>query len=267
METITSTQNPRIKLTYGLQTRPRTRRKERKIVLEGVRLLRDAVERGHKPEYVLYDPQYADYDLIAQFQDRKFELLPVSAEVMRYVSDTENPPGMLGVFPMPFPHLPRKPRPGRILILDNVRDPGNVGTMLRTAAAAGVQVAILSPGCADPYNPKALRGGMGAHFRLPVVEASWEEIAAYCESMTVYLADGTGETDYVAVDWRQPWALVIGSEAHGITPEAAALGQSRVRVPMAAKTESLNAAMAAAVILFEAQRQARISQGDGQPEG
>jgi TrmH family RNA methyltransferase len=104
---------------------------------------------------------------------------------------------------------------------------------------------------------------MGAHFRLPVVEASWEEITAYCESATIYLADGGGETDYAAVDWTQPWALVIGSEAHGITPEAAALSQSRVRVPMAAKTESLNAAMAAAVILFEAQRQARIIQGEG----
>jgi TrmH family RNA methyltransferase len=135
--------------------------------------------------------------------------------------------------------------------------------MLRTAAAAGVQLAILSPGCAEPYNPKALRGGMGAHFRLPVVESSWADIAAYCESMAIYLADGGGEADYADVNWTQPWALVIGSEAHGISEAAAALGQTRVRVPMAAKTESLNAAMAAAIILFEAQRQIRQQPGDG----
>jgi TrmH family RNA methyltransferase len=263
MDTITSTQNPRVKLVYGLQNRPRTRRKERKIALEGVRLLSDAVERGYKPEFVFYEPGSADYDLIARLQERGFELLPVNTEVMAHMSATDHPAGVLGVFPLPVPHLPRKPAPRRVLILDNVRDPGNLGTILRTAAAAGVQVAILSPGCADPYNPKALRGGMGAHFRLPVVEATWEEIAGYCAPLKVYLADGAGQTDYDTVDWTAAWALVIGSEAHGLSAEATALSEQRVRIPMAAHTESLNAAMAAAVILFEAGRQARAARAQG----
>lgn len=255
MDIITSTHNPRVKLAHGLQQRPRTRRKERKIALEGTRLLRDAIERGHKPEFVLYDPDHVDAELLKMLQTRDFELVPVNDEVMRHVSDTQNPQGVVGVFPMPVPPLPRKPQ--RVLILDNVRDPGNLGAILRTAAAAGVQVAILSPGCADPYNPKSLRSGMGAHFRMPVAEASWEEIGLYCEPLAVYLADGSGTTDYTTVDWTQPWALVIGSEAHGIGSEASALGNTRIQVPMAAKTESLNAVVASAVILFEAQRQVR----------
>lgn len=257
MDIITSLQNTRVKLVNGLQTRPRTRRKERKIVLEGTRLLRDAVERGHKPEFIFYEPQTVDHYLLAELQEREFELLPVTTEVLEFMSDTQQPQGIIGVFQMPMPRMIE--RATRVMLLDNVRDPGNVGGALRTAAAAGVQVAVLSPGCADPYNPKALRSGMGAHFRIPVVEASWEQIAEYCKRLQVYLAAADGPLTHDAVDWTKPWALVIGSEAHGVSEDAAALeGSQRVRIPMAAATESLNAMVAAGVILFEAQRQERV---------
>lgn len=252
MDMITSLQNSRVKLINGLQTRPRTRRKERKMVLEGIRLLRDAIERGSKPEFVFYDPKTVDYEFLADLQERNFEVIPVTPEVMQYVSDTQTPQGLIGVFPIPTPYLPRQPR--SVLILDNVREPGNVGGLLRTAAAAGTELVILSPGCADPYNNKVLRSGMGAHFRIPVVEATWEEIVGYCEPLQVYLAAGDGEVSYDQVNWRERWALVIGSEAHGIS---SAISGTRIRIPMAAATESLNAMVAAAVILFEAQRQLR----------
>jgi TrmH family RNA methyltransferase len=103
---------------------------------------------------------------------------------------------------------------------------------------------------------------MGAHFRIPVVEADWEAIRAYCEPLTLYLAAADGDLDYDAVDWTARWALVIGSEAHGVGAEAQAFGGRRLRIPMSAATESLNASVAAAVILFEAQRQERaLSRG------
>lgn len=256
MDIITSTQNPRVKLVNGLQTRPRTRRKERKIALEGTRLLRDAIERGHRPDFIFYEPQTVDHYLLAELQEREFELLPVNTEVLQFMSDTQQPQGIIGVFPLPLPRLPE--RATRVLLLDNVRDPGNLGGVLRTAAAAGVQVAVLSPGCADPYNPKALRSGMGAHFRIPVVEASWEQIVDYCQRLSVYLAAADGTQTHDAVDWTQPWVLVIGSEAHGVSHEATQLeAAQRVSIPMAVQTESLNAMVAAAVILFEAQRQKR----------
>ncbi|MBZ0288453.1 MAG: RNA methyltransferase, partial [Anaerolineae bacterium] len=181
------------------------------------------------------------------------EPLLVADAIMREMSDTQQPQGILGVFPMPAPDVP--PDATRIVILDSIRDPGNLGTILRTSAAAGVQAVLLSPTCVDPYNPKALRGGMGAHFRVAVIESDWEQIRAACYNKKIYVADSDGETAYDRVDWSSPWALIIGGEADGAGREALALAQQRVYIPMAAATESLNAAIATGVILFEAARQ------------
>lgn len=250
---ITSIQNEKIKRVHALQNQTKARRKERRIVLEGARLVRDAVGQGHQPEFVLNTPD-APPDLLQLLSRRNVDLLLVSEEVMRHVSDTENPQGILGVFPMPEPAMPDVP--SAILILDAIRDPGNLGGILRTAAAAGVQAVILSPDCADPYNPKALRGGMGAHFRVPVIDnATWEHIRDYCRDLTVYLADHPGDFPYDKADWSAPWALIIGSEAHGASPDAERIASQRLYIPMAADTESLNAGVAAGVILFEAWRQ------------
>jgi RNA methyltransferase, TrmH family len=245
---ITSTQNNRVKLVAALQTQAKSRRKEAKIALEGMRLVRDAIESGQSPDFVLYTP-----DLNGLTLDPGTEAIPVTNEVMRHVSDTQQPQGIIGVFPMPEPSLPEKPE--RILILDAIRDPGNLGTILRAAAAAGVQAAILSPDCVDVYNPKVLRAGMGAHFRLPIAELPWERIAVYCQPLQLYLADSRGDVAYDAADWSTPWALIIGSEAHGVGAEAERLAKSRLYIPMAAETESINAAVAAGIILFEAARQ------------
>ncbi len=244
---ITSTQNERVKLVYALQTQAKRRRREGRIALEGVRLVQDAIDAGHRPEFVFYTPENAD--LVREMA----EALPVSEDVMRHMSDTQQPQGVIGVFAMPRP-LPPQP-PERLLILDALRDPGNLGTMLRTAAAAGVRAVILAPGSVDPYNPKVLRAGMGAHFRVPLLEMDWTQITTYCAGLRVYLADATGDMPYTAADWSPGWALVIGSEAHGAGEAAQTLASAHVYIPMAAETESLNAAAAAAVLLFEAQRQ------------
>lgn len=254
---ITSAQNEKVKLAHALLTQAKARRRERKLALEGLRLVRDAVERGRKPDFILYDAAALDAQITTKWQtwlgaDKVLEAQP---DILKYLSTTENPQGVLGVFSLPVPELPRAPR--RVLLLDAVRDPGNMGTILRSAAAAGAQVVILAPDCVDPYNPKVLRGGMGAHFRLPIVEARWPEIIQYCEGLAVYLATSDGETDYDRVEWAQPWTLIIGSEAHGASEQAAALASVRIRIPMAAATESINAAVAAGVLLFEAARQRR----------
>jgi TrmH family RNA methyltransferase len=249
---ITSLQNDRVKLAYGLLTGSKSRRKAGKIALEGARLIRDAVEAGYIPDFILYDPAVIDP---AAFEVPAELLLDASPEIIRHVSGTETPQGIVGVFPLPTPTLPKAPQ--RILILDRISDPGNLGTILRTAAAAGVEVVLLAPGCVDPYNDKALRGGMGAHFRVPVINQSWEKIAATCDGSPVYLADMQGDQAYDAADWSGRWALIVGSEAHGASDQAEALAHSRIFIPMSAATESINAASAAAAILFEAARQAR----------
>ncbi len=248
---LTSLQNEKVKLAHALQTQAKARRKEGKIVLEGARLVRDAWEQGLHPEVVFYTTGLTAESLIAELAGQKVQL--VSDEVMRHISDTQQPQGIIGVFPMPQSTLPQNPE--RILILDAIRDPGNMGTILRTATGASVQAVLLSTDCVDPYNPKTLRGGMGAHFRIPIAEQSWEDIGAYCQGLTVYLADSQGDIRYDQADWSAAWALIIGSEAHGASEAARQLAQSRVYIPLAAETESLNVAVAAGVILFEAVRQ------------
>lgn len=245
---ITSKQNARIKQVCALQTQARTRRKSGLIVLEGLRLVRDAVRAGYTPEYLLYTPQQVEIESFVDEQPGT--ALAVDEVVMRHMSDTRQPQGLIGVFPLPSPTLPENPK--RVLILDGIGDPGNLGTMLRTAAAAGVQAVLLSPDCVDAFNPKALRAGMGAHFRVVLADRGWPEIRAYCGGLRGYLADSGGGLRYDEVDWSQPWALIIGSEAHGAGREAQQMAVNRVYIPMAAGTESINAAAAAAVLLFEA---------------
>jgi TrmH family RNA methyltransferase len=251
MEIITSTQNPKVKLTHALQNRARARRKEGKIALEGVRLVEDAWANGTSPEFILYTD-----DLPRSMTAPELEAYPVTPDIMRHLSDTETPPGIIGVFPKP--QVTFSVSAERVLILDAVRDPGNLGTIIRTAAGAGVDTILLAPGCVDPYNPKVLRSGMGAHFRLPVLELDWGEIENRLQVDAVYLADGYAETAYDAVDWIGSWALIIGSEAHGAGDAARQLMTTPISIPMARATESLNAAMATAVILFEGARQRRV---------
>ena len=256
MAIISSTRNKRVKTVKALRTKARLRRGEKKLVLEGDRLIGDALQSGGHPDLALYAPERADYELIARLQNRDCRLLPVSHEVLRYVSDTQGAPGIVAVFHIPKPPLPNPV--ARALILDAVREPGNLGAILRSAAAAGADIAILAPDCVDPYNSKVMRAGMGAHFRLPIVEASWAEIRAYCADLEICAADADGECAYTDVNWVQPWALIIGNEARGVSKAARSISSFGVSIPMSRDTESLNAAAAAAVILFETQRQ-RIS--------
>lgn len=256
---ITSPQNDRVKLARSLAAGAKARRKAGLFVLEGVRLINDALERGQRPAFILYDPNRIRPEAVPLAQ--REALLAAAPALIDSISTAETPPGIVGVFPIAPPPLPNPLR--RVLILDAVRDPGNLGAIARTAAAAGVEAALLAPGCVDAYNPKALRGGMGAHFRIPLLEMDWAHISHVCAGLVVALATMTGERAYDSVDWTQPWALIIGGEAQGASAAAERLAALRVGIPMAAATESLNAAAAAAVILFEAARQRRAAQAPG----
>lgn len=252
---ITSTSNSRIKQIRKLQTDRRTREQERLFVAEGDRWINELIRLNVRPQLILTTPTWlsdpAHAALLAQLDAPH---LPVNESVMASVSDTQTPPGVLALIPQPDWSLPEHPT--LLLVLDQVQNPGNLGTMLRTAAAAGVHAVLLSPGCVDAYNPKTVRGGMGAHLRLPILRQTWDEIAAATQPTTVWLASAASPaTPYTQINWCKPSTLIIGSEAHGAGAEAMKLARGRVTIPMSAKTESLNAAVAAAIILFEAQRQ------------
>ena len=256
---ITSTSNSRIKEIRKLQSDRRTREQERLFVAEGDRWAQELGRLQVHPELVVTTPHWqAQPDHAEWLAQLKAPHLPVNEAVMASISDTQTPPGFLAVIAQPAWQLP--PQPTLLLILDQVQNPGNLGTMLRTAAASGVAAVLLTPGCVDAYNPKTVRGGMGAHLRLPLLRQTWEEIAAATHTLSVWLASVEHPaTPYTQVNWREPSALVIGSEAHGVGDEAKKLARGRVTIPMHANTESLNAAVAAAVILFEAQRQRAVN--------
>ena len=246
---ITSSQNDRIKHVRLLQQQARARRKHQQLVLEGARLVEDALASGARPDFVCYTESSAG--LVAGLDFGGASCLLVADALMRDMADTETPQGILAVFPWPTLPLPDQPR--LVLAADGWRDPGNLGTMLRTAAAAGVDLVALLPGTVDPFNPKTLRAGMGAQFRVPVGVFEWEALVARYDGLAVRLAAMDGAVAHTAVDWTQPSLLVIGGEAHGLS--VAPEGATTVSIPMVAGVESLNAAVSAAVLVYEARRQ------------
>lgn len=256
---ISSSHNPKIQLVRKLQAQSTARREGGAFVAEGVRLVEEALKIGWKADLLLYTPDLSARGLavVEGFRAQGTSVEEVTPEVMKAASQTDSPQGLLAVLelhPLPLPS-----KPDFVLIPDGVRDPGNLGTILRTAAAAGVQAVLLPPGSTDAYAPKVVRSAMGAHFQLSVTAMGWEQIATYLRSpdwsLKIYLADAGGGTPYSQADFRLPLALIVGGEAEGAGEEAARMADSRVNIPMPGEVESLNAAVAGAILMFEVVRQ------------
>ena len=192
--------------------------------------------------------------LASEAQRLGARIKPVTAPVMAALSDTVTPSGVLAVVPMPECLLPQPLT--WALILDRLRDPGNLGTILRSAAAVGVECVMCTKGTVDAFNPKVVRAGMGAHWALRLcVDQPWSQIEPALEDLQVLLAVPRDGRRFWDVDWLRPTALIIGGEAEGAGTKAAHLATDRVTIPMREVTESLNAAVAASILLFEAARQ------------
>ncbi len=268
MGKIVSLNNERVRRVQALQRSTRRRYQEGLWVVEGLRLAQEALGARLPVHEVFYTATFAagatGQSLLATCAARSISSWEVSPDVMRGLSDTETPQGILLV--MPIPDLRCDADAPFILIPDSVRDPGNLGTMLRTAWAAGVSQVLLPPGTVDYTSPKVVRAGMGAHFHLPMRRAPWDEISALVAGAEVWLAEVGQGTHYDMVDWSGHVALIVGGEAEGAGPEGYALAAGRhVVIPMAAGVDSLNAAMAAAIILFEAARQRRVGRQADKP--
>lgn len=256
---ITSIDNPRIKEARKLQRR-RSRHQHNALLLEGVRLVRDALQSGAHVRELYFAPELVADNVDAQHllavAAANVDCLACSAAVLASLTETVTPQGLVAV--VTLPHLPLPPVLEFVLILDQVRDPGNAGTLLRTAEAAGVALAIFGPETVDPFNDKVLRAGMGAHFRLPVrICPAWSAIRTLLPpTLSFYLAQAKAALSYDAVQWAQPAALIVGGEAAGASAMAYEVAQP-IAIPMQGQVESLNAAMAGTIILFEAARQRR----------
>lgn len=273
---IDSPANPVVKTLRSLE-QAKHRKERRQFLVEGVRAVEDGLQAGFWPGICLYSPELLmrterGAKLLKQLTSpeaqRKQGHPPIEAteRALEAASATLHPQGVVAAFPMIEWETP-KPVSGAeplALICDNIQDPGNLGTILRTAEAAGVQAVWLSPQCVDPYNPKVVRAAMGAHFRLPVRATDWLGIERELGHLgigreCIFATDANAQGTYDSLDWTQPSALIISNEAHGLSADAASLAGAgaTIAVPMVGGTESLNAATAAAIILFEAARQRR----------
>ena len=253
---IQSSQNSRIKLARAIAGRTKERRQADAFLAEGVRLVEEASAAGWPFRYALYSDDLSDRGrkLVKQLQDQKIKVEQVESKLLRSVSDTETSQGLLAVlndFTIPIPDSPNF-----VFIPDAIRDPGNLGALLRTADAGGAQAVLIPPETADPFAPKVVRAGMGAHFRLPLHLMSWVEISQFIHSsnLKVYLADMDGQSCW-ETDLRQPLALIVGGEVKGASEHARNLANRLIGIPMLGKTESLNAAAAGSILMFEVRRQ------------
>lgn len=252
---ISSPHNPKLKLVRALAGRPKERREAGAFLAEGVRLLEEAFSAGWPVEFVLFSAETSRRGaaLVETLKQQGLDVEEVSPEILRAASETKTSQGILAVLrqaPLPLPD-----NPDFILIPDQIRDPGNLGTLIRTAAAAGVQGVLIPPETTDPFAPKVIRAGMGAHFRMPVESLGWEAIRSRLNGMTIYLAEASSRKTLWEADFKSPLALIVGGEAEGASQAARNLADVFINIPMPGKIESLNAGIAGALLMFEAVRQ------------
>ncbi|MGI5928294.1 TrmH family RNA methyltransferase [Pseudoflavonifractor sp.] len=249
MEHITSRQNPLMVRIKKLGQSRALRREEGVFVCEGPKLIEEALKWGASVETVLT----AEGRTWPEELSREARQVEVPDSLLRAVSSVETPQGLLAVCRTPALTPPDKLSGGRYLVLDGVQDPGNLGTIWRTADAFGADGLLLVNGCADPWSPKTIRATMGACFRLPAWETDLETIRILLDGADIPLYATALREDTVDVrdvDLKRA-AVVIGSEGRGISEEALALCRRTIKIPMRTRCESLNAAMAAGVVLWE----------------
>ena len=244
---ITSKSNQKLKKVRALMDSPKERRQQGLFVVEGSRLVEEVPAELIVEVYVS-----------ASFEKNGVECIPCEAgyevvadDAFRSLSDTVNPQGVLAVVKMPESGMERVLGTDLYVMLDDIRDPGNLGTIVRTAEAAGARV-ILSPNCVDIYNPKVVRSTMGTIFRVPFACCPLTEAIdrLHEEGVTVCAAVLDGSVPYTELDAEGAVAFIIGNEANGVSAEVADAADLRVRIPMKGMVESLNAAVSAAILMY-----------------
>lgn len=261
VQSLTSFKNPKLQFVRELLRDRKAREETGFFVVEGVRLAEEALSHSLiLPHMVVTSPNLSvrGKTLLQQKVMGSTELIEIPEDVMDRLSDTETAQGVLLVLPQKIEPLPQ--HSNLVVILDQVRDPGNMGTILRSAAAAGVGAVFTAPGSVDPFNPKVVRAGMGAHFHMPIIQADWQLIKKYCKEdqtppLDVFLAEAENGESMWYMNLVSPLALIIGSEARGSGAEAQNLADKRICIPMPGKFESLNAGVAASLLLYEVIRQ------------
>lgn len=265
---ITSTSNPKVKRLVNLRKKRKARDEEGIFLVEGIRMFREVPEKHLLEVYVTE----GFYKKEKKLTDRLCSAAGISPEVLSdtvfaYVSDTKTPQGVMCVVRQKNKMdekwertIEKAQEAPLFIVLDNLQDPGNMGTIIRTAEAAGVTGILMSADCVDVYNPKTIRSTMGSVYRMPLwyVKDICEAVKELkCLGIHTYAAHLEGKRSYDKPDYREGTAFLIGNEGNGLRREVAELADQYIRIPMKGQVESLNAAIAATILMFEAGRQRR----------
>lgn len=257
-EIITSQQNKFVKHIKLLQQK-KNRRIHKEYIVEGLRMIEECYKHRIPLEYILYSEDFTQVhggkSLLEKIV-KIYNCYEVSTEILAKLSDTENTQGILAVAKMR--HLDLSSIPMRenafFIVLDRIQDPGNMGTIIRTAEAAGVDAIILTKGCVDPYNTKTVRATMGALLHVPILEINQnEKWINHFKDNGVKLIAASLDTDnlYLDIDYSGKIAIIIGNEANGIDEELMKQVDVSVKLPILGKIESLNASIAAAILIYK----------------
>ena len=241
-------------------------RADESIYVEGLRLCEEALSSGLEIEAVIYSDEFERKEraaaLIEKLRAASDNSASVSEKLLASISYTRTPQGIILLAKRPASDQKTfeasQPAAPFLVVIHGINNPVNVGAILRTAEAAGVTGAITTTNTSDSFSPKALRGAMGSAFRLPIWTAStYEDVIEWCDARGIrtICADVDGTKSYTEVDWRVPCALIVGSESEGLSSREIALAGEAVLIPMKGAVESLNVAVATAVLLYEAARQ------------
>ncbi|HET7656792.1 MAG TPA: RNA methyltransferase [Bacillales bacterium] len=248
MKFIESKQNPQVKEWKKLHAK-KGRRKSGTFLIEGLHLIEEAVKSGVFITQWIFDER--TWDIPPEWEIPEHAHYVVTARVMKELSEMETPPGAMAVCKQPENRF-REDRKGRFLLIDAVQDPGNLGTLIRTADAAGLDGVVLGQGCVDPYNGKVLRATQGSLFHLPVVEGDLAEwIARFKEQeIRVFGTSLDGGISYREIECPESFALIVGNEGSGVDPAILAETDENLYVPIFGRAESLNVSIAAGILLY-----------------
>ena len=245
---ITSTENKIYKQTKKLLSRSE-RNKTKLFIAEGQRIVEDAVS-ANVAEYIFVSDNYSgtEYDL---------PVYKVSDKMFAALSDTETTQGIIAVCRMTDYNI-EETACDTLLVCDGVSDPGNLGTLIRTAECSGVGGVVLLKGTVDPYSPKVVRSTMGSVFRVPLYFAQVQDLATHLSDYDIVATVLDGSKDLYDIEFPEKTAVVVGNEAHGVSKEVADMAQIRTLIPMCGNSESLNASVAGSIVMYEILRQKRL---------
>ena len=263
VEIITSAQNPKIKDLLALQEKSKERRKKGLFVVEGRRELLHCVEAGYEPYAVFYCPDIisnADFDAVVENCDCNYYEIPQHLyDKVAYRGGTEGVIAELHCKEMNLESLKLKENP-LVVILESVEKPGNLGAVLRSADASGVDAVIVCDPLTDIYNPNLIRSSIGAIFTVPVAIATSEETIKWLKdnNIKIYTAQLQDSEWYYDTDMKGATAIVMGTEATGLTTAWRKAADAHIKIPMLGKLDSLNVSVSAAILMFEAVRQRNV---------